>query len=372
MVSVRQARGAAAVFAFLLVLTAPVLGQSLEPKAGDPPHLLEGDAPAAESSAGAGVKGWQVQPIAMADRPARILTAPSLAALGAVRIETANGDWYGIVDCESGLCAKAIEAPHTGETLPDGALPGSHMAVGRGRIARAWLAGPAQRLPVSAIGPWVAGSLIVEDKLTKTYQLDLGLDQAFEDLRPRILDNDDDRQGTVIVVRGSLDQGTSVVAVKLDGEGLLHITGESAPEARAGSWINPIGFGKFLGTEQDLLAVVRSPDRGGQLEILDASSSNFARRFAIPGVSNHIPGQPIQDLAVIADFDGDGVPDIAVPDSARKTIRILSFRDGKVAEPADIPLPSPVATEIAGIRAPDGGRPMLLMGLEDGELVLLH
>jgi len=344
--------------------------QVLEPAPVEGPHLLSGDSTPEPDAGVAGQRSWQVQRITMAERPARIWVKGPIVALKSVRIESESGAWYAIVDCETGLCASVLQIPHRFETLPVGALPNSHMAFGTGRIARAWLAEPTQRMENSAIGPWVAGTLIVQDPTTRQFQLDLGLNEAFEDLRPRIAEVDG--QSTLFVVRSSLDWGAALIAVRLEGEGLLRIAGETPPVGQPGGWLNPVGLGDFMGTGHPSIAIVTSPDQGGQLQILDFADGTFTKRFTVPGVSNHVRGRQVQDMAAIADFTGGKIAEIAIPDASRKRVRILSFAHGQVAEPADIGLPSPVVTEIAAIQGPTGQRPRLLMGLEDGELVLLH
>lgn len=356
----------------VLVAMLPVLAcaQTQEPAA--PPHILEGPDTPVTDGAKAGPHAWRVQPIAMPEPVTRIFTDGTLAILGAVRIEGASGAWYAVTDCAAGLCATLFDAPHATQTLPADALPGSHVAFGDGRISRAWYADPVQRLGASAIGPWVAGALVIEDRTTRAFRLELGLDQAFEDMRPRIADFDSDGQTVVLAVRSDAGRGAALIAASLEGEGLVRILAETAPVGHPGGWINPIGIADVTGGGRRSIAVVFSPDDHGQLQIFDYAQHTFTRRFSVPGVCNHLRGQPEQDMAVIADFDGDQIADVALPDSARTAIRILSFAGGKVGEPADIPLPSPAATAIAGIRPEPGQRPMLLLGLEDGQLVLLH
>ena len=337
-----------------------------------PPHILEGPDTPEPDNGKAGPHAWTVQPIPMPEPVARIYTGGSLANLGAVRVEGASGAWYSVADCASGLCAILNETPHATETLPTGALPGSHVAIGDGRIARAWFADPVQRLGASAIGPWVAGALVIEDQTTRAFRLELGPDQAFEDLRPRIVDFDADGQPVVLAVRSDAVRGAALIAVSLEGEGLVRILAETPLVGHPGGWINPIGIADVTGSGRRSIAVVSSPDSQGQLQVYDYADRGFTRLFRVPGVCNHRPGQPEQDMAVIADFDGDQIADVAVPDSARTAIRILTFAGGKVGEPAGIPLPSPAATAIAGIKPEPGQRPMLLLGLEDGQLVLLR
>jgi len=348
------------------------ISQTNEQQTSDPPHLLPGESEPMGPANAAGQQPWQVQKIGMEERPAHILASGPIVPLSSVRIATANDTWYVLVDCDAGLCAKRITAPHANEQLPPDALPGSHVTFGGGFIARAWFADPTQRIEGSAIGPWVAGALVVQDKATQKYRIDLGLDQAFEDLRPRIADIDGNGDQTLFAVRSSVSQGSALIAVRLESGGLLHIIAETAPARQAKGWLNPVGIADFIGDGRKSVAVVASPDQHGELQLWDLSNHVFSNRIKVPGVSNHLPGQAIQDMAVVADYDGDGIADIAVPNASRTTIRILTFAHGRVGEPADIALPSPVATEIVGIRGQVGKPPMLLMGLEDGELVLLH
>ena len=344
--------------------------QTLAPS-DQPPHLLPGESTPEVTPDNSGQRAWQVQPVAIAERPARIFASGSLAPLGSVRIVGESGAWYGLVDCEKGLCAKLISAPHAEERLPAGALPGSHIAQATGRISRAWLADPVQRIQGSAIGPLVAGALVVQDNIGKQFRLELGLDQAFEDLRPRIADIEGGGEQTLFVVRSSR-QGAALIAVRLEGEGLLRIVGETPQVGRQNGWINPVGIADFTATGRKSIAIVTSPDQRGELEILNFVDRGFRKQLSVPGVSTHLPGTAIVDMAVIGDFEANNGADIAVPDTSRRTIRILSFGHGQIAEPADIKLPASVTTDVAGIQGRKGARPMLLMGLADGELVLLH
>jgi hypothetical protein len=71
-------------------------------------------------------------------------------------------------------------------------------------------------------------------------------------------------------------------------------------------------------------------------------------------------------MSAAADFDGDGVADLAVPSSDRMTLRIVSFHP-QPREIASIPLPAAAATDF-GILASEGA-PLIVLGLADGSLV---
>ena len=166
--------------------------------------------------------------------------------------------------------------------------------------------------------------------------------------------------------------GATLAAVELTGEGLLKTLAETEPLGAPGAWLNPIGAADVTGSGQIDIALVQSPDGDGRLQLLTYAGGTFHQRTSLRNVSNHVPGSDIIDMAVIADFDGDGIADIAVPDGERRHIRILTFRNGQVAEPANIALAAPVVTEIVAMEPGAGKRPLLLMGLADGQLVLLH
>ena len=304
--------------------------------------------------------GWHADGIALAEAPGRIRQPRS----GTPIVETVGGAWYGLVDCGAALpCTELITAPHAPDGLPDGAVPGSEVATGTGRISRAWLSEPTARIEHSVLGGPVAGALVIEDPAGRLFKLDLALDEAFEDRRPLIGSFGPEARDAVLAVRSSLTEGASLVAVTLSGEGLLEVAAVTPPLGAPGGWLNPIGIADVTGSGEPLVALVRDPGPAGELQLLAFDGRGFAERFRLRNAANHLPGTDVTQMAAIADFDGDKVPDIAVPDGTRTAIRILSFKDGQVAEPARIPLPAPVVTEIgtaAGfIRPPppvDGAR----------------
>lgn len=331
------------------------------PEAGQPGVEAGGSPPLPVS--------WGVQTVLIPGAPTHIRAGETLDQ---IVIETASGAQYFLTDCGEGLCAEAIANPQAPAPLPVGALPGSEVATGRHSIARAWLAEPTLRLLGATLGGPVAGALVIEDITARTFRMDLPTSDAFEDRRPRIVDLGTDHPDTVLVVRSTEATGARLAAIGLTGEGLLATIAQTEPLGSPGAWLNPIGAGDFAGSGAIDVAIVKDPDNEGILQILDFDGVAFHQRLSLRNVSNHVAGSDIIDMAVIADFDADGAADIAVPDAARTHIRILTFRNGQVAEPASIALPAPVVTEIASVSAGPGKRPYLLMGLADGQLVLLH
>jgi hypothetical protein len=86
--------------------------------------------------------------------------------------------------------------------------------------------------------------------------------------------------------------------------------------------------------------------------------------------SNHAIGSRALGLSAVADFDGDGVADLAIPSFNRRAIRLVSFRGG-IRDIARVALAAPVTTDFVQI-ARGSGEPEVLFGTADGKLFRLH
>jgi len=86
-------------------------------------------------------------------------------------------------------------------------------------------------------------------------------------------------------------------------------------------------------------------------------------------VSNHVFGSRHLRLAAVADFNGDGIADIAVPSSDRRRLRFLTLAGGKLAELGEANLPAAAAEDFEVVTA--GGRPAVRVGLAGGRTVTI-
>ena len=301
---------------------------------------------------------WQMQKI----------NAPAVAAVetvdGQVQVN-AGGLWYQVSIAGDKVALKFVDSPHKPQ-LPEGALPDSQAATGKYDIARAWLAAPTTRYDHGIFGDKTeAGSLIIETRDGRRQEVKLDDDAVFEDLQPRIADLDGNGHDAVIVVKSYLRRG-SALAVIAERRGRYQIVAETPPPGAPHRWLAPAGIADFTGDGRLDIALVRQPHAVAMLELWSFNASALHKVAELPDVTDHIAGSRALDMAAAADFDGDGVADLALPSLDRKALRLIAFVP-QPREIASVPLPAQAQTNIGLMR--NGNMTVLVLGLADGSLV---
>lgn len=306
---------------------------------------------------------WRVQRVAV---PARVTAIETVD--GQARV-SAGGLWYRIELTKDGAALVFVDAMSKPE-LPEGALPDGRVATGTRDVARAWLAEPTGRYDHGVLGDNIeAGSLVVEARDGKRHTVRLKGDAVFEDLEPRLADLDGDGHDEIVVVKSYLKLGSALAVVALR-QGRYEIVAETTPLGGPNRWLNPAGIGDFNGDGKTDIALVRQPHVIGELELWNWADGRLRRTATLPGVSNHIAGTRALHMSAAADFDGDGVLDIALPSLDRSRLRIVSFAPA-ARDIADAVLPAKTVTNIANV-AIKSAPPALAIGLSDGTLVLIR
>lgn len=246
------------------------------------------------------------------------------------------------------------------DTRP-GALEDLRVAHGSRNILEAWLAEPTARYRHFVLGAqYEAASLKVLLRDGRILTLRLSENSVFEDRIPRLADLDGDGRDEIVLVRSYLDRGAALAVVGVRGD-QLKVIAETPPIGIPHRWLNPAGIADFDGDGRLDIAYVQMPHVLGRLRVWTLRPEGLTEIASLDGTSNHVAGSRHLGLAAVADFDGDGVADLAIPSLDRRSLRFIAFKGG-ARELARKALPALAASDFSVEH--HGGKPVVVVGLE--------
>lgn len=246
---------------------------------------------------------------------------------------------------------------------PEGPPHGRIASRADGDIREAWYAAPTTRYRHGALGDVIeAGALRVRTETGETLTFTLPDSHVFEDLTPRLADLDGDGLTEVATIRASA-QGGGAVAIYGLKDGALVEKAATPDIGRPNRWLNIAGIAPYTGGATLEIAYVETPHIGGTLHLWRYARGRLTRLGRLAGFSNHANGALELRLSATADFDGDGVVDLALPSDSRRELRFVRFIGGAPEVFDAVRLPARIESAIV----PHEGR--LLMRLRSGETV---
>ncbi len=261
-------------------------------------------------------------------------------------------------------------SPAPAERRPN-MLPDGVVARGSRNIRAAWLTEPTTRYAHGVLGDAIeAGGLAVETADRRTLHLRLPADSVFEDRYPRLADIDGDGEDEILVVRSYLDRGAVLAVIKAGADG-LKIAAETPALGRPNRWLNPVGAADFDGDGRVEIALVETPHIGGVLKLYRPRDGGLTAAISRTGVSSHAIGSRALGLAAILDANGDGVPDLLIPDQPHLRLLVLTHAGDRFAQIAAASHPTPIVTDIAVADLDGNGAADAVYALADGTLVAL-
>lgn len=259
--------------------------------------------------------------------------------------------------------------PAAADGLPDGAVA---RFISAGGTFRAWYVLPTRRYRHGVLGDAVeAGGLrlVLPDGVSVEHAL--GPDQVFEDLTPRLADVDRDGVPEVLAILSDRRQGASLAVYKLDrARARLDLMASTGFIGTPNRWLNPIGIADFNGDGRADVALVRTPHIGGMLEIWTFEKGGLVLVASRPGHSNHAIGSRVLHMAAVADLDGDGAPELVVPDDTRTRLSILAVAGNRIRPLAGIDLPGRIVSEI-GFGRDAAGAPVFALRTDARQVIVL-
>ncbi len=109
----------------------------------------------------------------------------------------------------------------------------------------------------------------------------------------------------------------------------------------------------------------------GSLELWSWRGGALRKTAELPDIANHIAGTRAIDMAAVADFDGDGVADIAAPSLDRSRLRIVSFAP-KAARDRQRAAAGQGGHQSRAWSRKLSGPPAIALGLADGSLAVIR
>jgi hypothetical protein len=283
-------------------------------------------------------------------------------------IERCEGGWFRLTvpDGEFLLTETNMAQPaRSADMLPDGEVTG-----GDGWVSKAWLSGPAGRYGHGILGDAIEASAIhVVMRDGSSHDLPLMGKAVFEDLRVRLVDLNGDNKEELIVIRSDAQSGAALAAYRVSNTGIEQLAA-GPPIGQPYRWLNPAGAADFDGDGAIEIAYVETPHIGGILRVYELDGAELILEQSVAGFSNHAIGSRVLDMSAVIDWNGDGIPDLALPDDSRRRMKIISLAHGEFELLATIPHPASISTAIMASDLDGDGAPELIYGLSDGSLIV--
>lgn len=196
----------------------------------------------------------------------------------------------------------------------------------------AWLIDPTSRYRHGALGDEIeAGGFAVRTPAGRVLVYRLPREAVFEDRRVRLHDLDGDGKPEAIVIKAWLAQGGALAIYRI-GTQRIEPLAEGPAIGRSNRWLNVAGIADYNGDGRPDIAYVQTPHLAGIVRVFTLQGGSLREIGRKTGYTNHIIASRNLDMAVSADIDGDGRTDLVLPTRSRDALAVLGFNGKQFVE----------------------------------------
>jgi len=276
--------------------------------------------------------------------------------------------WFRLSPCDAApICADPATPPPRA-TAPDGIPHGYVATAPSGGVTGAWYTQPTARYGHGVLGDAIEGGGLAVQAAAGRLDLTLSDRFVFEDIAPRLADLDQDGINEIVTIRSDVFAGAAIAVYETGIDGLVEVAATKSI-GQPNRWLNIAGIADYSGDGRLDIAMVRTPHIRGRLEVWTLRGNRLERLGTVNGFSNHAIGSTELGQAVTADFNGDSIADLAVPDASRLGLRYVSLAGGTARILDATPLAGRVTTALGVLAGPRG--PVIVGGLDRGRLAVI-
>lgn len=248
------------------------------------------------------------------------------------------------------LVAGLPDAVRVLDRLAVGALPDARISVTPEGEALV-LTQPTTRYAHGVFGDTVeagamTGARVAARTLSLSVLLRLRPELVLEDRRIVVADVDGDGSADAVTTRASLTHGASVLALSRS-EGRWDLLALGRPIGQPRRWEHTVGVADLDASGAPTVVSVRTPHTGGVLQALRRKGSGLEIIARRPGVASHVLGSRNLDQVAIADLDGNGRPEVVVPESKRDALLGLELAGNRFVDRWRLALGGPIISNVA-------------------------
>ncbi|MDK1082212.1 MAG: hypothetical protein QGD88_12150 [Anaerolineae bacterium] len=251
-----------------------------------------------------------------------------------------------------------------GTRLPVDALPDSQILYD-GQDKLLFLSKPTDRYGHAVLGDGLeaAGITLVDisaaPKILNT--ISIPEPDVIEGIYPIWSDIDADGEREIIVTLSNVREGARIAVFREDGS----LLAEGPAIGTGFRWRHQLLVAPFGNSQENLLAVVRTPHIGGVVEFYRLIGDKLEIVSEVSGISTHTIGSRNLYTALAGDFDSDGQIELLAPDQAQKRLMLVGLEpEAQVM----FDLNAELSTNLAMLSLPDLDEVIIAAGLSNNIL----